>query len=76
MIVSRTPSPPHPASEPALRAAVEALLRASGLDPTDVELRDTPARVARLWQAEFLAGYAMDPAAMSTAAPSSNFRAI
>jgi GTP cyclohydrolase I len=51
-----------PTSEPALRAAIEALLRASGLDVTDDELRDTPARVARLWQAEFLAGYAMDPA--------------
>ena len=35
---------------------------ASGLDPArDADLRDTPARVARLWQAEFLAGYGMDP---------------
>ena len=49
-------------SEPALRAAVEALLRASGLDPGAADLRETPARVARLWQSEFLAGYAMDPA--------------
>jgi GTP cyclohydrolase I len=49
-------------SEPALRAAVEALLRASGLDPASEELRETPARVARLWQSEFLAGYALDPA--------------
>jgi GTP cyclohydrolase IA len=53
-----------PASEPELRAAIEALLRASGLDPADEELRETPARVARLWQAEFLAGYAMNPAAI------------
>jgi GTP cyclohydrolase I len=51
-------------SEPALRAAVEALLRASGLDPTAADLRETPARVARLWQTEFLAGYAMSPEAI------------
>lgn len=51
--------------EPALKAAIEALLRASGLDPArggDVE--HTPARVARLWASEFLAGYDMDPAAI------------
>lgn len=51
--------------EPALRAAIEALLRASGLDPArggDVE--HTPERVARLWASEFLAGYDMDPAAI------------
>jgi GTP cyclohydrolase I len=58
------PSSIRPPSEPELRAAVEALLRASGLDPADADLRETPARVARLWQAEFLAGYAMDPAAI------------
>jgi GTP cyclohydrolase I len=46
---------------PALQAAIEALLRASGLDPADADLIDTPARVARLWQTEFLAGYEMDP---------------
>jgi GTP cyclohydrolase I len=46
---------------PALQAAIEALLRASGLDPTDADLIDTPARVAKLWQTEFLAGYQMDP---------------
>jgi GTP cyclohydrolase I len=51
--------------EPALAAAVEALLRASGLDPArDADLQHTPARVARLWGAEFLAGYDMDPAAI------------
>jgi len=49
--------------EPQLRAAIEALLRASGLDPTrDADLAETPARVARLWESEFLAGYGMDPA--------------
>ena len=46
-----------------LRAAIEALLRASGLDPArDSDLHETPDRVARLWQTEFLAGYDMDPA--------------
>jgi GTP cyclohydrolase I len=45
-----------------LRAAIDALLRASGLDPDgDSDLRQTPERVARLWQTEFLAGYDMDP---------------
>jgi GTP cyclohydrolase I len=49
--------------EPALAAAVEALLRASGLDPArDSDIEHTPARVARLWVSEFLAGYDMDPA--------------
>jgi GTP cyclohydrolase I len=51
--------------EPALRAALEALLKASGLDPArNPDLGETPARVARLWEAEFLAGYDMDPAAI------------
>jgi len=46
-----------------MSAAVEALLRAAGLNPAgDADLRQTPERVARLWQEEFLAGYAMDPA--------------
>ena len=46
-----------------LQAAVEALLKASGLDPaTNADVAETPARVARLWQSEFLAGYDMDPA--------------
>jgi GTP cyclohydrolase I len=45
-----------------MQAAIEAWLRASGLDPHHADLIDTPARVARLWQAEFLAGYEMDPA--------------
>jgi GTP cyclohydrolase I len=47
----------------ALRAAVDALLRASGLDPAhDPDLRETPERVARLWRTEFLSGYGQDPA--------------
>jgi GTP cyclohydrolase IA len=51
--------------EPALAAAVEALLRASGLDPAaDADIKHTPVRVARLWASEFLAGYDMDPAAI------------
>jgi GTP cyclohydrolase I len=49
----------------ALRAAIEALLRASGLDPAhDPDLIQTPERVAELWQSEFLAGYGMDPHAI------------
>jgi GTP cyclohydrolase I len=47
----------------ALRSAIDALLRASGLDPDrDRDFIATPDRVAKLWQDEFLAGYAMDPA--------------
>lgn len=47
----------------AMSAAIAALLRAAGLDPVgDPDLRQTPERVARLWQDEFLAGYTMDPA--------------
>ena len=48
-----------------LERAVARLLRAMGLDPDgDKELRDTPRRVASLWQSEFLAGYQLDPAAI------------
>src|SRR5437899_986338 len=51
---------PDPA---ALRGAIEAWLRAGGLDPaSDPDLKNTAARVTELWRAEFLAGYAMDPA--------------
>ncbi len=47
----------------AMRAAVAALLRAAGRDTgVDLDLRQTPDRVAALWQREFLAGYDMDPA--------------
>jgi len=46
-----------------ISAAIAALLRGAGLDPaSDPDLQQTPDRVARLWRAEFLAGYAMDPA--------------
>jgi GTP cyclohydrolase I len=46
----------------ALRAAVEALLRAAGRDVNqNSDLAETPDRVANLWQREFLAGYDMDP---------------
>ena len=47
----------------AIAAAVSALLRAAGHDPSgDSDLRQTPERVAKLWVEEFLAGYDMDPA--------------
>lgn len=47
----------------AIAAAVAALLRATGHDPSgEPDLRQTPERVARLWVEEFLAGYAMNPA--------------
>jgi GTP cyclohydrolase I len=42
--------------------ALEAFLRAAGLDPASGDLVGTPDRVARLWSEEFLGGYAMDPA--------------
>ena len=52
-----------PHNSEAMSAAVAALLRAAGLNPADdVDLKQTPERVAKLWQEEFLAGYAMDPA--------------
>jgi GTP cyclohydrolase I len=47
----------------AIAAAVAALLRATGHDPSgERELQQTPERVAKLWVEEFLAGYAMEPA--------------
>jgi len=52
-----------PHNREAISAAVAALLRAAGRDPSsDVDLKQTPERVAKLWGEEFLAGYAMDPA--------------
>ena len=52
-----------PHNPQAMSAAIAALLKAAGLDPAgDADLKQTPERVARLWQEEFLAGYAMDPA--------------
>ncbi len=53
---------PNDAQRAALEAAIESLLNATGLDPkTNGDLTTTPARVAKLWQTEFLAGYMMDP---------------
>jgi GTP cyclohydrolase I len=47
----------------ALRLAIDALLRAAGQNPdSDADFLNTPDRVAKLWQQEFLAGYEMDPA--------------
>jgi GTP cyclohydrolase I len=47
----------------AIAAAVSALLRATGHDPSsEPDLQQTPERVAKLWVEEFLAGYDMDPA--------------
>jgi GTP cyclohydrolase I len=52
-----------PHNPQAISAAIAALLKAAGLDPAgDADLKQTPERVAKLWQEEFLAGYAMDPA--------------
>lgn len=46
-----------------MASAIAALLRAAGQDPTgNADLERTPARVARLWAEEFLAGYTMDEA--------------
>lgn len=45
-----------------LEQAVLQLLRAAGLETDDKDLSQTPARVARMWRTEFLAGYDMDPA--------------
>jgi GTP cyclohydrolase I len=54
---------PLPPDAQALSQAIEALLRASGLDPTrDPDLLQTAERVCQLWQTEFLAGYHLDPA--------------
>jgi GTP cyclohydrolase I len=47
----------------AMVAAIAALLRAAGRDPSsEADLKETPERVAKLWMKEFLAGYTMDPA--------------
>jgi len=44
-----------------IEAAVLQLIAATGLDPDDDGLVETPQRVAALWRTEFLAGYSMDP---------------
>jgi GTP cyclohydrolase I len=47
----------------AMVAAIAALLRAAGRDPSnEADLKETPERVAKLWMKEFLAGHTMDPA--------------
>ena len=52
----------HPDRD-AIATAIAALLRAAGHDPSsEADVGPTPARVAKLWMEEFLAGYAMDPA--------------
>ena len=45
----------------AIEAAIAGLLAACGLDGDHPDLRETPRRVAELWQAEFLWGYQQDP---------------
>lgn len=46
-----------------LADALAALLRAAHLDAAGLaDVKQTPARVAKLWREEFLSGYAMDPA--------------
>lgn len=45
--------------------ALDAFLRALGLDPdADPELRDTPARVAKMYRTELLTGYGREPKAI------------
>jgi GTP cyclohydrolase I len=46
----------------ALEAAIEAMLRACRLDLQHKDFVATPARVARVWAAEFLSGRHLDPA--------------
>lgn len=46
----------------AIERAVASLLDACGLDREHKDLVGTPARVARVWSEEFLAGFHMDPA--------------
>jgi GTP cyclohydrolase IA len=45
----------------ALQAAVKQFLTAAGVDLTDANLKDTPARVAEAWISEFLDGYQKSP---------------
>ena len=45
----------------AIAAALRGLLQSMEMDPESKDLRDTPARVAQLWEDEFLSGYAMEP---------------
>lgn len=53
------------ADDAVMATAIEGFLRACRLDPAkEPDLLHTPARVAKLWRAEFLAGYAMQPASI------------
>lgn len=45
-----------------MERAVAGFLQAAGLDLQDVNLKDTPRRVAEAWASEFLDGYAQDAA--------------
>ena len=45
-----------------MERAIRDWLVACGLDPAHADLAATPARVARVWSAEFLDGYGADPA--------------
>ena len=51
------------ADQPAMAAAIELLLRASGAE-LDRETIETPARVAKAWAEDLLDGYAKDPVAL------------
>jgi len=60
-------NPPQHTPKPqgaAIEAAVTELLRACDLDLDHKDLRRTPQRVAKVWREHFLAGFAMDPAAI------------
>jgi GTP cyclohydrolase I len=53
---------PKAPNRAAMKRAVEDFLRASGLDPTDPNLAETPERVTAAWADEFLSGYAKSAA--------------
>jgi GTP cyclohydrolase IA len=57
-------APARPGGSPAVEAAITSLLGACGQDLGHKDLVDTPARVARLWREQLLAGEHMDPAAI------------
>lgn len=44
-----------------MKSAIHEFLCAAGLDPSDPQLLDTPARVLQAWRDEFLCGYGMSP---------------
>lgn len=49
--------PRHKVDRPAMERAVRDFLRAAGLDESEPNLRQTPARVTEAWSDEFLDGY-------------------